>query len=63
MGETNEDVINMAFALKEIDADSIPINFLHPIKGNEIWRSRLIVTNEMFANYSNVSFNQSHERN
>ena len=27
MGETNEDVINMAFALKEINADSIPINF------------------------------------
>ena len=35
MGETNEDVINMAFALKEIDADSIPINFLHPIKGTK----------------------------
>ena len=35
MGETNEDVINMAFALKEINADSIPINFLHPIKGTK----------------------------
>lgn len=32
MGETNEDVINMAFALKEIDADSIPINFLHQLR-------------------------------
>jgi biotin synthase len=30
MGETDEDIIDMAFALKEIDADSIPVNFLHP---------------------------------
>ncbi|MGV3094970.1 biotin synthase BioB [Staphylococcus borealis] len=35
MGETNEDIIDMAFALKDIDADSIPINFLHPIKGTK----------------------------
>lgn len=35
MGETDEDIIDMAFALKEIDADSIPINFLHPIKGTK----------------------------
>lgn len=35
MGETDEDRIDMAFALKEIDADSIPINFLHPIKGTK----------------------------
>ncbi|MCQ9279482.1 biotin synthase BioB [Staphylococcus borealis] len=35
MGETNEDIIDMAFALREIDADSIPINFLHPIKGTK----------------------------
>lgn len=33
MGETNEDIIDMAFALNEIDADSIPVNFLHPVKG------------------------------
>ncbi|RIL70891.1 biotin synthase BioB [Staphylococcus devriesei] len=35
MGETHEDIIDMAFALKAIDADSIPINFLHPIKGTK----------------------------
>ncbi|RIN79176.1 biotin synthase BioB [Staphylococcus simulans] len=35
MGETNQDRIDMAFALKEIDADSIPINFLHPIQGTK----------------------------
>ncbi len=30
-----EDIVDMAFALKEMDADSIPINFLHPIKGTK----------------------------
>ncbi|MEM5398267.1 biotin synthase BioB [Staphylococcus gallinarum] len=35
MGESSQDIVDMAFALKEIDADSIPINFLHPIKGTK----------------------------
>ncbi|WP_251517221.1 MULTISPECIES: biotin synthase BioB [Staphylococcus] len=35
MGESNEDRVDMAFALKALDADSIPINFLHPIKGTK----------------------------
>ncbi|TDM03740.1 biotin synthase BioB [Macrococcus carouselicus] len=35
MGETDEDIVNMAFALKEIDADSIPVNFLHAIPGTK----------------------------
>ncbi|HAR6086650.1 TPA: biotin synthase BioB [Staphylococcus pseudintermedius] len=35
MGESNQDIVDMAFALKEIDADSIPVNFLHPIKGTK----------------------------
>jgi biotin synthase len=33
MGETWQDRIDMAFALKELDADSVPINFLIPIEG------------------------------
>ncbi|MFZ7942969.1 biotin synthase BioB [Neobacillus sp. 19] len=36
MGETDEDIVDMAFALKELDADSIPVNFLHPIKGTKL---------------------------
>ncbi|MCM3765154.1 biotin synthase BioB [Neobacillus niacini] len=36
MGETDDDIIDMAFALKELDADSIPVNFLHPIKGTKL---------------------------
>lgn len=35
MGETDEDIVDMAYALKEIDADSIPVNFLHAIKGTK----------------------------
>lgn len=35
MGETAQDRVDMAFALKELDADSIPINFLHPIQGTK----------------------------
>ncbi|UTH14401.1 biotin synthase BioB [Macrococcus equipercicus] len=35
MGETADDIVNMAFALKEINADSIPVNFLHAIKGTK----------------------------
>ena len=31
-GESDEDIIDMAFTLNQLDADSIPVNFLHPIK-------------------------------
>jgi biotin synthase len=33
MGETMEDRIQMALTLREMDVDSVPINFLMPIKG------------------------------
>ncbi|MBF8417532.1 biotin synthase BioB [Heyndrickxia coagulans] len=36
MGETDKDIIDMAFALKDLDADSIPVNFLHPVKGTKL---------------------------
>ena len=36
MGESDEEIINMAYALRELDADSIPINFLNPIKGTPL---------------------------
>jgi biotin synthase len=36
MKETKEDVVDMAFSLRELDADSIPVNFLHAISGTPL---------------------------
>jgi len=33
MGETQEDILDVAYRLRALDADSVPINFLIPIKG------------------------------
>lgn len=36
LGETWEDRIEMAFAVKELDVDSVPLNFLIPVKGTSL---------------------------
>ena len=36
MGETEDDIMDMATALRDLDVDSIPINFLHPIAGTPL---------------------------
>jgi biotin synthase len=36
MGESDEDLIDLALALREIKPDSIPINFLHPVEGTPL---------------------------
>ncbi|MDI6801563.1 MAG: biotin synthase BioB [Thermodesulfovibrionales bacterium] len=36
LGETWQDRIDMAFAVKELDVDSVPINFLIPVKGTSL---------------------------
>lgn len=38
MNETTEDLIDVAYALKSIAAESIPVNFLLPIEGNRVNR-------------------------
>ena len=36
LGETDEQLVEFAFALKEIAPDSIPVNILHPIEGTPL---------------------------
>jgi len=36
MGETSEDVLEVAFTLRELEVPSIPVNFLVPIDGNPV---------------------------
>ena len=36
LGESNEDVVSLIETLKELQVDSIPVNFLHPIKGTPL---------------------------
>jgi biotin synthase len=33
MGESRQDIVDMAFSLKELSVESIPLNFLHAIDG------------------------------
>lgn len=46
MKETKQDVVDIARALRNLDADSIPINFLHAIDGTKLER-----TNELNPRY------------
>ncbi|EJL40348.1 biotin synthase [Brevibacillus agri] len=36
MGESDEEIVEMAFALRSLDADSIPVNFLNAIPGTPL---------------------------
>ena len=36
MGESDADVVDMAFALRELGVESIPVNFLNPIDGTPL---------------------------
>lgn len=36
MGESADDIIDLAFALRELRVDSLPVNFLHPIDGTPL---------------------------
>ena len=36
MGETEDDVLDLAFTIQSLDIDSIPVNFLHPIKNTPL---------------------------
>ncbi|WP_035102219.1 biotin synthase BioB [Aneurinibacillus terranovensis] len=40
MGESDEEIVDMALALHELDADSIPVNFLNAIPGTPLEHSK-----------------------
>jgi len=42
MGESDGEIVEMALALRELDADSIPINFLNAIPGTPLERSERV---------------------
>ena len=39
MGESDEELVEFAFALKEVEPVSIPVNVLHPVKGTPLGES------------------------
>lgn len=36
MGETDDDIIELAYSTRRLAIDSVPVNFLHPIKGTPL---------------------------
>jgi len=46
LGETWEDRLQLAWALKELDVDSVPINFLNPISGTPLAEQTLLTPDE-----------------
>ncbi len=40
MGENHDDVIDMAFALREMEVESIPLNFLNSIEGTPLGKTQ-----------------------
>ena len=42
MGETDDDVVDLALHLRALDIDSIPVNFLHPIPGTPLAGTRTL---------------------
>ncbi len=46
MGETHDDVVDLALTLRELKVESIPVNFLHPIDGTPLAHRRDLTARE-----------------
>ena len=42
MGETDTDIVDLAYALRELKVDSLPVNFLHPVPGTPLETLRFL---------------------
>jgi biotin synthase len=40
MGETDDDILDLAYATRSLHAESVPVNFLHPIAGTPLEQAR-----------------------
>ncbi|MCM1325007.1 MAG: biotin synthase BioB [Lachnoclostridium sp.] len=47
LGETKEDRIDMAFTLRELGIESVPVNMLNPIPGTPFERNQRLTTQDM----------------
>jgi biotin synthase len=56
MGETWQDRIDLAFTVRQLNADSVPINFLNPIKGTSLDHLSCLSVDEALKVISLVRF-------
>ena len=42
MGETDDDILDLAYSTRQLAIDSVPLNFLHPIKGTPLEAQRAL---------------------
>lgn len=47
LGESRTDRLDLAFTLRDLDVDSVPLNFLHPVKGTALEDSMPMAVSEI----------------